>query len=390
MILSRIKYDEFILSLLDESSSEYKKLFKQQLSKTNTESIHDMLVKHNFQDVYISFRDDYRVSNINIYTPYDTPIGLYAYPLSDLLQSKKIYINNNFNTEWNDVKSIPDEKFFTNRVFPFAQDKPVIYLFHISDNSNIIFTSKDDFDKISYYLKRIYSILKNKMEISKPQISLIEDICYNYLNYKFYNSTWFKKSVVGAQALWSIIYDISNILKIKPNKFFTSIVYQIGLKGVVDDAGLGAIHPNEPIQAVFFYGYEKLIDDKLLLSRRFGKNFMLPVSKPYSEYNEFEKKKILFRNQDKMSKFFSEKFRMNYSRVNEFIKYKYLINNKIPVPLYNLSKNQWDFIYINPYKKIYKLLDIKDVHSSWYSENNVSLLFNEIQKNIVKQKNLTM
>ena len=74
-------------------------------------------------------------------------------------------------------------------------------------------------------------------------------------------SNFLGTSKEGVWGFWLMIYAIGETLRShkKLSNFFSNLVYKIGIKGFVDDLGLGMIHKNEPLQAVFFFGHQSIV-----------------------------------------------------------------------------------------------------------------------------------
>lgn len=362
MILTKKELEEHIISLMNEDVSSYKKLFRQEVSKKNTDVISDMLVKHKVNNVFISFRSGLYTSEINVRTRYNTPVGLYCYPIIPLLKNKTKISNTK------DIRNMSDNDFFTKGIFPFASENKLFYIFHISDTSDVLFTSEDSKDKISRFLNKIRKLYKDNPKVL--------NICNEYQRTNRQYSNFLGTSKEGVWGFWLMIYAIAEVLRThkKLSNFFSKLVYEIGIKGFVDDLGLGMIHKNEPLQAVFFFGHQSIVDDGKYVSKTQGVKFQLPRDKPYQE-----KSSSYNPTQEKLKAFLEKKFEKKYRFLDD-VDYKKFIYNVVPIPLYNQSTLGLEFIEINPYEKTYKILDIKKMDENKYPYSS------HIKERIKRQK----
>jgi hypothetical protein len=158
---------------------------------------------------------------INPRSPYDTPIGVYCYPI-------KAY--------WKNIES--------NRIhFPIVPS-PHLYVFKAKNPERILVASEytlDDYTKDFEKLDEIFSKLYDVGEI--------EDDLSMHSNYF--------DSLKPAQLFWTLTREIAHKIydggSVKSNRsvIWTQILRRF-YDGVVDDKGWGFIHSNEPIQAVLW------------------------------------------------------------------------------------------------------------------------------------------
>jgi len=362
MILTKKQLEEHIFSLMNEDVETYKKLFRQQVSKKNTDIISDMLVKHNLKNVFISFRSGLYTSEINVRTRYNTPVGLYCYPIIPLLKKKTKLSNTK------EIRDMSDSDFFTRGIFPFASENKLYYLFHISDTSDVLYTSDDSKDKIMKYINRIKDLYKDNPRVIS--------ICDEYIKTNRQYSNFLGTSKEGVWGFWLMIYAIGEVVRShkKLSNFFSNLVYKIGIKGFVDDLGLGMIHKNEPLQAVFFFGHQSIVDDDKYVSKTEGLKFQLPRDKPYVDKSYGHDNK-----NDKLKAFLEKRFGKKYSFLDD-INYKKFIYNVVPIPLNIYGTMDLEFIEINPYEKTYKIINIKNMDENKYPYSS------HIKERIKRQK----
>lgn len=189
-------------------------------------SINDRLVeinKNNTGNYFVSVTEIDKLG-INPSSKYNTPLGVYAYPLQ--------YV----------VDTIQDGSL--NRL-PFAGSQNFVNVFKA--NGNII-----DISKFSNELYEEY-ITKLKQVVKSTGFSIVEHILLDIINRSYVYAS--NKSIGGR--FWFIMYELSKTVaeNYVPKKKF-SIVWnnlfrKLGVDGVVDH-GFGIIHDHEPTQAVFF------------------------------------------------------------------------------------------------------------------------------------------
>lgn len=189
-------------------------------------SINDKLTeinKNNTGNYFVSMTEIDKLG-INPSSKYNTPLGVYAYPLQyvvDTIQNGSL-----------------------NRL-PFAGSQSFVNVFKAT--GNII-----DISKFSIELYDEY-IIKLKQVVKSIGFSIVEHILLDIINRSYvYAST---KSIGGR--FWFIMYELSKtvaenyVTKKKFSIVWNNLFRQLGVDGVVDN-GLGIIHGSEPTQAVFF------------------------------------------------------------------------------------------------------------------------------------------
>lgn len=229
------------------------------------EIISDVLNKYNGEDVYISFRDSITTNLINPENIYRTPTGFYAYPLGPVIKNKLGITN------WSELKSMDKNTFFSSRLFPWRSDVEFLYLFHISNTSNVLYSSKDNKSKLDKYVERLLSIYGDN--------ETVEQLCKKFLSTGKVYSTRYRDNFIGVQAIWMLIFEVGIAIKTNYplNYFFTFCCNKIGIDAFVDDAGIGYIHMNEPHNSVFFK-LKSIADYFNIVSKTKGERFSLPRS----------------------------------------------------------------------------------------------------------------
>ena len=180
------------------------------------------------KNLYVSFTAVDKLG-INPQSTYDTPIGIYAYPASYVLQRGS----------------------HSMAALPFAGDQPYGNIFSIRDDANIIFLDKvteQQIDEISDTLEHIFSKVSNKL---RNELSDILDMSDYYARLKWDDDS-------GGHMLWAIFYHAAGLYakSVRGSKDKRNIVWnwlnrQCGIDGYVDN-GSGIIHESEPTQAGFF------------------------------------------------------------------------------------------------------------------------------------------
>lgn len=172
-------------------------------------------------NIFVSFTDDFRDQlkhrpgvkiGINPRTTYDTPIGIYTYPLK---------------ASW--------ETYFTTNNIPYQGDKPNIYVLRAKHPDKL---ARSDTYYPSDFTKDVERLKEYIPDLTDERVEkTLESIAYAY-----------KQSPI--QKLWSLTRELSgkNISK------WARMLFHL-YDGFVDDLGnygQGFIHHNERLQAVFF------------------------------------------------------------------------------------------------------------------------------------------
>lgn len=201
-------------------------------SETGIDTIHRMGDKYGYNNIYISFRDEPYVTQMNVNNSYGTPTGVYCYPLGSIEDSVR------------NSGSIKDMISSNRPVLSYKYELRYIYLFTLKDKSNVLFTSLDEKDKMDNYVKKIKNIYKNDQRII--------ELCDQYLSGNYVGEFEGQKAKNPTNNLWLFIYNVVDGSKGKLQDNFTKLCYKIGIQGFVDDTCSKSIHSGEPCQGVFF------------------------------------------------------------------------------------------------------------------------------------------
>ena len=202
--------------------------------------IKDKIAKYkDDDDIYISFTEIDKLG-INPKTKYNTPAGIYTYPVK---------------ASW--------EPYFRNWQVPFQGDVKYVQILrhtrrgkYIEDISNLGQREfKDNLDKLEKFFKDIYiKKLKKEGTYGDVAIKTLDKIFLALLKKTEANSN--NKSYGGI--LFYFVYNIAEKMKnyLPTKSLTTGLTYiwrkVLGYNMIADKSGKGIIHPDEKIQAVFF------------------------------------------------------------------------------------------------------------------------------------------
>ena len=161
---------------------------------------------------------------INPQSKYDTPIGIYSYPLGYILE----------------------RAYRTGSVFgaaPFAAGNRFVHLFEQR--------SRNIFD-VSQYGKSQYEMDKNKLfNYFTPNITSPQELAMAIHNHE---KMWSGKGASYGKIMWYLIYNlIEKFTRTRTTVEATRILFRVlGYDAAYDMDGKGVIHSNEPTQAVHF------------------------------------------------------------------------------------------------------------------------------------------
>ena len=220
--------------------SEWKKLLEKRKNPEQNPKISTYEALKPFfkeENIFVSFTDLDKLG-INPQSDYNTPIGIYSYPL------KQMYEKNQ--KEWNIHKKV---------FFPFASNRPYIWVFKPKSNTNIMelseYSSKDFDRDINKLQKMGYNVDKyiDKMKSEAKHNSPAGFFWYITMSIIKENYDSFKQRTIKWNALFR----------------------ELGYDGFTDKTGMGIIHESEPMQAVFFKKDVVEIIDKVL-NKYYGKD----------------------------------------------------------------------------------------------------------------------
>lgn len=181
------------------------------------------------EDIYISFRRTIDVTDVNKHNEFNTPTGVYCYPLS----------------AYDFSKSLDNEQKFRG-LFPYASLNPFIH-FIVLKTGNGVLDAKTPKRAINEYVRKIKALYKD--------IKPIVNLCDLFLANKY--SSKYTTPSHPTHLFWLFLYDIVAYLTEGGNMKrrvtrINLLCREIGVNGFVDKLGDGFIHEAEPKQAVFF------------------------------------------------------------------------------------------------------------------------------------------
>jgi len=189
----------------------------------------NLVNKYTYENIFVSFRNDLHVTDVNVNNKYSTPTGVYSYPLIS-------YFRNKYDL------SRMDEGMFR-EAFPYQSKLPYMY-FIVLKSHNGILDENTTFEQVVPYVKKIMDLYGDITPVYKT--------CELYLN-KDFKSTYNSSPYHEAHNFWLFLYEVAAyITKNKKQHAINIICTKIGVNGFVDYKGNGYIHPSEPKQAVFF------------------------------------------------------------------------------------------------------------------------------------------
>jgi hypothetical protein len=186
-------------------------------------------------NAFISFTSIDKLG-INPKSRYQTPIGIYSYPLVRSLE------------EYNLTDEVIKKYGFRNQ-FPFASEAPYFWIFESTDYNNLLILSKADYTEKDY-LKDVKKLEEHYTNTAPEDVSAsfddFMDQAESNARVKTYAGYIWNVSRCAA-AGWNANATRTN--SVQWNKLFREV---LGYTGAVDIDATGIIHPSEPLQAVFF------------------------------------------------------------------------------------------------------------------------------------------
>lgn len=166
---------------------------------------------------------------INPRSHYNTPMGIYAYPVEYVLEKVGRKLPLDF--------------------LPFAGDQPWVNIFRVSENSNVIDLDEVTEDMYNDYCQRFSEILskshKSPIERTNKIVAVLKDEANREARVKTPGGKLWYVSMEVSKEIADLYVEKSRSLSW--NKLFRDV----GIDGFID-MGKGIIHPSEPTQAVFF------------------------------------------------------------------------------------------------------------------------------------------
>lgn len=175
---------------------------------------------------------------INPKSRYETPLGIYTYPLSTIWKEYRV----------EQTRSVGE-------AVPFAGDNPYIWLVKVNPGARFIKDMYSDYG--SDYYDRDMRVLKNHFLDNLKDYELKADesekkkfeILIDRLILKWTQSSSHRNPIMG---MWNVTRNLAMMRKGKPAVQWNFLLRKVlGYDGFADRSGRGFIHPSEPIQAVF-------------------------------------------------------------------------------------------------------------------------------------------
>lgn len=192
-------------------------------SKNPKTSLNDQLQEYydeNGEDTFVSFTSVDKLG-INPMSKYETPLGIYAYPLSYILREIGEYDS-------------------PKHVLPFAGDAPFANVF-TADGVGVIYLDDITTSTLHTYVTKLKSAFPAQADFIDSALNSSE---HQALHRSAGGRLWYVTKVLAER--------LSKGTSTKPPVMWNKIFRMIGIDGAVDAYGDGIIHHNEPTQAVFF------------------------------------------------------------------------------------------------------------------------------------------
>ena len=222
-------------------------------SKNPKTSLNDQLQAYydeNGEDTFVSFTSVDKLG-INPKSKYDTPLGIYTYPLSYVLREIGEYDS-------------------PKHVLPFAGDAPFVNVF-TADSASVKHLADIDMTDFRRHIVELKLAFPEHVSFIDSSVDSSE---FQALHRSGGGRLWYVTKVLAER--------LSKGTSTKPPVMWNKIFRTIGIDGMVDAYGDGIIHHNEPTQAVFFRRvgiikneariYNKYSPDAVEASERIGKD----------------------------------------------------------------------------------------------------------------------
>lgn len=209
-------------------------------------------------DYYISFTDIDKIG-INPQSGYNTPIGIYTYPVVEFFEKYR-----------------PKEDEPIGKAAPFAGKAPYVNIIRNNHKGKFIEDISATYTKAD--LERdIQWIAENKQRevitgprdtaIAHRMNSVLMNMGYKYSNYESWkreakniirdvleslSEQFARFPMYPGGRLWYVTLEVAKHMKGKHPVQWAKLMREMGYSGVADKSGIGIIHPSEPTQAVFF------------------------------------------------------------------------------------------------------------------------------------------
>ena len=201
-------------------------------------------------DLYISFTSLDKLG-INPQSTYETPLGIYTYPLYEILEGVK-----------KKISTVPQMlKHRIGSFVPFAGATPWVWVIEadrskgkfIEDIGDKFMYKTSDLEKDLEQLKNLYLFFEFNVDYdsyeSEKERIFADKMWQNKVN------SWKEASRNSSPGgyFWNVTRNLAKLIgkqhiPVKWNKIFRDL----GYIGIADKSGNGIIHPSEKVQAVFF------------------------------------------------------------------------------------------------------------------------------------------
>lgn len=231
--------------------------------KGNKLSPNDLLMQYIDDDnAFISFTDINKLG-INPSSDYQTPVGIYCYPIKDAYNYYNIDFNGtNYRSYYdinNNINDRKEEKEYRNKIyddqfiskFPFTSTEGNYFtIFRCKKPEDILIFQESKFDYKNLIKKSIEFIKK------KYDIDIIKDFPKSIEQREYTKYESVGNIIDDTTSLWRFTRNLALDVAYYDKKYKSTIVWfsllkNLGVLGFIDP-GYGIIYQNEPCQAVFF------------------------------------------------------------------------------------------------------------------------------------------
>lgn len=359
-----------------------------------------------FSDIFnLKLGKEKRFSKLGINPRYShsTPFGIYAYPLTTnifeqiIVRDQRIYLNDALNCFI--IKPKEDKKYFYSSNFgkgeyaylleefiKYSKFKDILNIrfFHSKVRLYLKQLTNNDYKKMENIFENLYKNIVDNI-VNHGKISdenehifnlFVEDgfIEYRDIFEKTYSIEIFMERFIRISLM------ISGMISKKTWVFYASFIYKkIGIDGLIDNAGKGAIFSDEPTQAVFFFKDVLNVIEEITITNNAYDTF--PRIEKHDLEREFLIKEPPLAN-DKPAKthFGAQKRGIKKILNNVFLYFEKQINkDTIAIVDKNIESVLYFTIFKN--KKSFRVrLEIGDKMSSTQKETSSKIIYN-LQKN---------
>lgn len=202
-----------------------------------------MMYRH-MSDVYIQFSNTMKIGlNPTTHKSYNTPAGIYTYPINYILD---LYEESTSSLDLYE-KNMSHWEIFTKKVIPFAGERKYIHVFQVPD-SLVVDASDYTESQFKKDARALYEIAQQEKWFKKE---------HTFSNF-FDRSNYLRLKQTVMSSLFSACSIVLRASK-RSNKpwLWNRLLRELGYYGISDKKGTGTIHDSEPYQA-FFLSIEHL------------------------------------------------------------------------------------------------------------------------------------